>query len=323
MLLEIFRAGKHRDSNGTDREFTESDLAQIAQTYDPVIYRAPILKNHDETQPNVGLISGVAKLGDRLFALPYKVDEAFAQQVNQGRYPAVSVALYHPNDPSNPKPGNWGLRHLGFPQIPAVKGMKAPSFAENPDHDVTINFEEVMPYEPTPVEITEQKTEIKEDTSDMTETLEQREARLNEREKLLQEKEAQIESDRAALQEAQFNEFIKANSTKIHPKEKAYILAAMKNMANMTATVTFGEASLTPLQAFQKSITERPNLVEFGELAPSTGSGSTKVEFSAPKGYRVESNALDRHSRAFAYCEAHKLDPHNQSDYLKALGAIS
>ncbi|MEM8602636.1 MAG: hypothetical protein AAGF24_02210 [Cyanobacteria bacterium P01_H01_bin.121] len=42
----------------------------------------------------------------------------------------MSCRFYRPEDPNNPSPGVWGLRHVSLVQIPAVKGMEPPSFGE-------------------------------------------------------------------------------------------------------------------------------------------------------------------------------------------------
>ncbi len=130
MALEILKAGTHRDSQGRTYEFTPDALRQIAESYQPNRHVAPILVTHDETKPNKGLIDRVWVEGDRLLAEPKQVDPELAEQVNAGRWPRLSAAIYLPDSPANPVPGSYGLRHVATVQIPAIKGMQPPEFSE-------------------------------------------------------------------------------------------------------------------------------------------------------------------------------------------------
>jgi len=130
MAVEILKAGRHRDSQGRVYEFTPESLVQIAESYDPDRHVAPILVTHDETRPNKGLIDRVWVDGNRLLAEPKQVDPELAEQVNAGRWPRLSAAVYLPDSPANPVPGSYGLRHVATVQIPAIKGMQPPEFSE-------------------------------------------------------------------------------------------------------------------------------------------------------------------------------------------------
>ncbi len=132
-MIEIFYAGTHRDRRGAERTFSEAQIQEIATTYDRTRHEAPFLIGHDESLPNQGLVKAVIALGGKLFAIPHKVVTEFSEAVNAGRYPKVSCALYSPDDPANPVAGKWGLRHVAAVQVPAVKGMESPSFAEEPE----------------------------------------------------------------------------------------------------------------------------------------------------------------------------------------------
>jgi len=130
MALEILRAGKHRDSQGRTYSFSVDSLKQIADSYDSSRHVAPILVTHDESRPNQGLIDRVWVEGESLLAEPRQVDPQLAEQVNAGRWPRLSAAIYLPDSPANPVPGSYGLRHVATVQIPAIKGMEPPQFSE-------------------------------------------------------------------------------------------------------------------------------------------------------------------------------------------------
>lgn len=144
-MLQIFKAGKQTDNRNVTREYTVEQLHEIADSYDFKKHRAPILTGHNENQPNKGLIASLKVIGDKLFAIPRNVLAEFKESVNREEWAGLSPRLYHPDDPSNPVPGKWGLRHLAFLQIPSVKGMDLPTLAEyseHPDWDVEFCFSE-------------------------------------------------------------------------------------------------------------------------------------------------------------------------------------
>jgi hypothetical protein len=132
--IEIFRAGRHTPMEGGALSFSEADLAAMASAYDPAVHEAPIVVGHPRADaPAYGWVGGLALAGDRLQASARQVDPAFAELVAAGRFKKVSASFYAPDSPANPKPGAYYLRHVGFlgAQPPAVKGLKAASFAED------------------------------------------------------------------------------------------------------------------------------------------------------------------------------------------------
>lgn len=142
MRYEIFRAGTHIDNNGRRVTITAADLAEAASAYDPVLHEAPVVVGHPQTDaPAFGWVGGLAVSDGVLSADFAQVDESFADLVRAGRYKKVSASFYPPDSPSNPTPGKWALRHVGFlgAQPPAVKGLAAVQFAED---DVFVAFGE-------------------------------------------------------------------------------------------------------------------------------------------------------------------------------------
>ncbi|WP_297572590.1 peptidase [uncultured Deefgea sp.] len=132
--LHIFKAGQHTAMNGVTLSFSESDLAASAAAYNPELHQAPIVVGHPSTDnPAYGWIAGLANDQDGLHAAPEQVDPAFADMVNAGRFKKISASFYLPDSPVNPVPGVYYLRHVGFlgAQAPAVKGLKAASFADS------------------------------------------------------------------------------------------------------------------------------------------------------------------------------------------------
>lgn len=131
--LQIFRAGRHTDMRGASIEFTDADVAACAAAYDPAKFEAPLVVGHPEANaPAYGWVKSLAYAdGEPLEAEPHQVDAAFADLVNAGKFKRISASFYMPDSPSNPVPGVWYLRHVGFlgAAAPAVKGLKPASFA--------------------------------------------------------------------------------------------------------------------------------------------------------------------------------------------------
>lgn len=150
MPLHIFRPGVHTDMRGQRLEFTADDLAATARAYDPALAEAPLVVGHPDTNaPAYGWVRGLA-FAETLQAEPDQVDPAFAELVNAGRFKKISASFYKPDAASNPCPGVWYLRHVGFlgAAAPAVKGLKSASFAASDDvvefGDVTANLSASM-----------------------------------------------------------------------------------------------------------------------------------------------------------------------------------
>ena len=141
--FQIFSAGTHTDNNGNKVTITEADLAEAVACYDPKLHEAPLVIGHPKTEaPAYGWVGGLAVDNGVLSADFSQVDDNFADLVKAGRYKKVSTSFYTPSSPSNPVPGKWYVRHVGFlgAQPPAVKGLPAINFAED---DVYVEFSEV------------------------------------------------------------------------------------------------------------------------------------------------------------------------------------
>lgn len=148
--IHVFRAGSHTPMAGATLSFAEADLAATARAYDPAKHEAPIVVGHPKLDaPAYGWVGGLTAEGGDLFATPKQVEPAFADLVKEGRFKKVSVAFFKPDHPSNPTPGTYYLKHVGFlgATPPAVKGLKPIEFAAGDDDQVvTVEFAEVSPW---------------------------------------------------------------------------------------------------------------------------------------------------------------------------------
>ncbi|WP_080946045.1 hypothetical protein [Moraxella bovoculi] len=131
---EIFIAGTRADNSGKEVTITPDDLNAIAQGYNPSFHEAPIVIGHpDDNAPAYDWVKSLSAQDGKLFAEFGEMDDDFVELVKAGRYKKVSASFYPPNHPSNPKPDNWYLRHIGFfgGNTPAVKGLSAINFNDD------------------------------------------------------------------------------------------------------------------------------------------------------------------------------------------------
>jgi len=130
--VQAMKPGTFKDFSGVERTFTPDDIANIAKGVQAQVgnsYMPPMVKGHPTTDsPRVASIVD-AKVGDKNI-LMLKVDKAepkFAEEVKNGEYPYVSVALY--------KDYSKGIKHLGAlgAAAPAIKGLEPVQLAEGSD----------------------------------------------------------------------------------------------------------------------------------------------------------------------------------------------
>lgn len=134
--IQIFKAGKHTASSGIALTFSESDLSASAKAYDPAIHEAPLVVGHPKADlPAYGWVKSLSFSDSGLEAEPDQVNADFAEMVKTGAFKKISASFYTPDSPSNPVPGVYYLRHVGFlgAEPPAVKGLRAPEFSDAAD----------------------------------------------------------------------------------------------------------------------------------------------------------------------------------------------
>ncbi len=134
MWMAVFRTGRHTDSHGNEREWTEGDLDRIAAGYDPAKHEAPVVIGHPkENGPAFGWVEKLERVGDTLWAEIKPTVEGFSDWVKSGLWKKRSISLYP----------DMTLRHIGFlgAMPPAVKGLPDFKFEEKEDA-MSIEFDE-------------------------------------------------------------------------------------------------------------------------------------------------------------------------------------
>lgn len=152
--IHIFKTGTHTDSNGVSVSFTETDLQNSINAYNPAIHQAPIVIGHPKTDaPAFGWVKSLTADNGNLYAVPEQIQHDFGEQVKQGLYKKVSASFYPPNSPTNPVKGVYYLRHIGFlgAEPPAIKGLEPIEFNENDNAiELTLDFSELNKTADTP-----------------------------------------------------------------------------------------------------------------------------------------------------------------------------
>lgn len=130
--IEIFRAGTHTTSDGQSITFSPGDINDIATNYQPIQREAPLVEGHPPLDaPSRGWVDSLRASGNTLMMRVKQVAPEFAAQVKAGGFKKRSASFYPPNSPSNPTPGKWYLRHIGFlgAHQPALAGLKDIQFS--------------------------------------------------------------------------------------------------------------------------------------------------------------------------------------------------
>jgi hypothetical protein len=130
--IEIMRPGRFRAMNGAEISFTEDNLRLAAVAYDAAKAPAPVVIGHPTTDaPAYGWVKGMDFADGTLGAYVGDLEASFADAVKARRYNKVSASFFAPQQTSNPRPGVFYLKHVGFlgATAPAVPGLKPVSFA--------------------------------------------------------------------------------------------------------------------------------------------------------------------------------------------------
>ncbi len=133
-LLEILKPGTYVDMKGAKVTFSEADLRQVVESYDPAKHEAPLTLGHPKhDDPAYGWVGALQFSDGALRAETKDVTPELKALVDGKRFKHLSASLYSPQAPGNPTTGKWHLRHVGFLGAfpPAVKGLAAISLLED------------------------------------------------------------------------------------------------------------------------------------------------------------------------------------------------
>lgn len=290
-LLEIFRSGRQTSSSGQQLEFTSELLADTVAAYNPALHEAPLVVGHPrDNDPAWGWVKSIVFKDGSLQAEISQVDPQFQEQVEAGRYKKISASFYTPESASNPVPGVFYLRHVGFlgAMPPAVKGLRAIAFSED---EGAIEFE---------IYTEESNMADQEALEARSRALEEQEAKLkkltadfSEQKKKLQEKEDAIATQQKALnikqRQLQFSETLDKliQEGKVLAADKDHHLRQLQLLASVDkgeVTNFIEDKNFDPVKDYLKRLQAQPKKVEFGEItgqAPKDPSDYQAYEVAA------------------------------------------
>lgn len=261
----IFKTGKHIDSASNEKEWTEADLDNIVNSYDPKKHEAPIVIGHPKTNaPAYGWVEKLKRVGDTLYALPKQLANEFVEMVNKGLFKKRSISLYP----------DGTLRHIGFlgAQPPAVKGLPDVEFKEEKNLSV-IETENNIDLEEKPEVYTKELEEKLKHYEEQMKVLNQKEREYEELQtkyaQLIVEKttlEKEIQKRKIETQLKEFSEFVdKAiEGGKLLPKMKDTI-TKLYEVVLSTPDYEFSEGVKTqPTQLLTELINSMPRIIDFG-----------------------------------------------------------
>lgn len=309
---EIFRAGRYEPQG----EFTEDDIQQIVDNYDPDKFEAPIVIGHPkQDDPAFGWVAGLKREGDKLLATFRQVVPEFAEAVNAGRYKKVSVRLRKTDK-------GWTLRHVGFlgATAPAVEGLKPIEFSKEDREGIQIDLDftgenkeaKAMPDNRESIE------------KELREKLEREFAA--EREKLKKELEAEFaaERERARKQlerEREIHALIEQHKTKLPPVLRNGLVEFMQQLPD-EETVEFSadgkEVKQSPYQFFKAFIGNLPDKEAlFAEIAKKKDETGKVADFAVGPNEQVDEDRLELDRKAREFAEKNKVS------YEEAVIAVS
>jgi len=290
--LQIFKPGTHTAMSGQALSFSESDLQATVAAYDPARHEAPLVVGHPAHDlPAYGWVQSLAFNEGGIDATPAQVNADFADMVAAGAFKKISASFYAPSAPTNPVPGVYYLRHVGFlgALAPAVKGMRTPAFSDTEAGVLTFEFANPQDHQPQEPTVTPEEKAA----------LEAENTRLK----------AELAANKAAKVHAEHTAFCESCAGVV-PAHRATAVEIADQLAALPTPLEFGEGDqkaplLHHFKAFLKAL---PAAVQFGEAATKARAAAvddTAVSFCAPDGYDVDADSLARLARAQAHMRAH------------------
>lgn len=138
--IEAFKAGKHTDSSGNSKTWTDSDIQAIADTYNATVSEtnpdrreAPVVVGHPkDNSPAFGWIQSAKKVKDKLVLTLANLNDDFVKALKEGSYKYRSISLFPDNT----------IRHIGFlgGAQPAVPGLGPINWSTTEGDYITFEF---------------------------------------------------------------------------------------------------------------------------------------------------------------------------------------
>lgn len=293
----IIRPGTFHDAAGHARTFTREDLISIAASYPTnEESRAPVVFGHPTTDmPAEGWVEQLeVDEHDYLVARIRPNHQYLLDAVAMKLRPRVSASFFPKDHPSNPRPGNWTLRHIGFlgAASPAVPNLPPANLSAGDSSIVNLNGDAIMPT-PTPTpDLDAQHRQIEQQTADLA----VREQAISQREAALA---AEDKRRRDAAIDAQVNAW--KNDGKMPPAVADFAARVLRGCQQAdeagTADFTATAGTLQLADAFADFVDSLDKAKLFDNLPPETTETMPVTE--AQRGAKIANFAAEHHLSAF------------------------
>lgn len=142
--IHIFRAGAYTTQQGDALRMSREDLRAVVRAYDAEKNPAPLVIGHPRAADAAhGWVADLSAAGDDLYARAERVTPELTSLVEQGRFRRISASFFRPDSRSNPTPGIYHLRHVGFlgAAAPAVPNLEPIELAGGEEDVETIELD--------------------------------------------------------------------------------------------------------------------------------------------------------------------------------------
>ncbi|MBF0098566.1 MAG: peptidase [Magnetococcales bacterium] len=332
--ISIFKVGRHTDMSGTTLTITKADLEQTVAAYQPARHEAPLVVGHPQHDaPAWGWVAALALVDGLLLATPRQVDPAFADMVAAGRYKKISASFYTPTSPSNPVPGVYYLRHVGFlgAQPPAVKGLPDASFREG---ETGLLLWESTPEEVRPLAAQQNESSLAPwenntmpepsatpDVAAIEAALQEKSTALAHLELRFSEQENMLRAAEAALHQQQVHHATRLfvddliRQGRILPRQReglSAFIASLDDSSPLSFAETDGAEEQQPVQTSLRAyitgfLQALPAQIDFQEQSAPTVEDEQHA-FAAPEGFAIDPEGLALHRKILAHAKQHNMD---------------
>jgi hypothetical protein len=121
--FQILSPGVYRLSKDQMINFNVDDLTRMASAFNDLkpARPAPVVIGHPENDaPSYGTVAHLRVQDNALVGWSDDLTDSYRRQVREGNYQRYGAQFFAPENPNNPVPGSWFLKHVG------VRGMVPP-----------------------------------------------------------------------------------------------------------------------------------------------------------------------------------------------------
>jgi hypothetical protein len=125
--FQVLSPGVYPLSKDRQINFNSEDLGRMASAFNGLNPRrpAPVVIGHPENDaPAYGTVYFLKMEDNELLGVSDDLSESYRQQMRAGNFQRYGAQFFAPDNPDNPAPGSWLLKHIGVKGVvpPIVRG---------------------------------------------------------------------------------------------------------------------------------------------------------------------------------------------------------